>query len=64
MLTDEAVAELGRYTTPTDVLLSSSDELLDTMPAIGCDATWLGCPEPVEGNRTQSHRSDSERIDV
>jgi hypothetical protein len=64
VLTDEAVAELSRYTTPTDVLLSSSDEVLDTMPAIGCDAAWPGCPEPVDGNRTQSHRSDSERIDV
>jgi hypothetical protein len=64
VLTAEAIADLGQYATPTDVLLSSSDEVLDTLPAIGCDAAWPGCPEPVEGNRTQSHRSDSERIDV
>jgi hypothetical protein len=63
-LTDEVIAELGRYSTPTDVLLASPDEVLDTMPAVGCAATWLGCSDLEKRDPKESIMQHTERIRV
>lgn len=41
-----AIEDLGRYTTPTDLLLSPPGlDLSRTLPTMGCDASGLGCPD-------------------
>lgn len=43
------IALLGTYTMPTDVLLEPSVvDLLDTLPAFGCEGSELACPD-LEG---------------
>jgi hypothetical protein len=53
-----AIEDLGRYTTPTDLLLVPPGfDLSGTLPALGCDANGLGCPElePVVGDQSRVH---------
>lgn len=45
--TDVAVADLGTYDVPTDVLLAvPSVEALDSVPSFGCTGAGLGCLDP------------------
>jgi hypothetical protein len=45
-LQPEVIANLGVYTTPTDVLLQwPGADLFDTLPSVGCTDSELGCPE-------------------
>jgi len=40
------IANLGVYTTPTDVLLQwPGADIFDTLPSVGCTDSELGCPE-------------------
>lgn len=49
-LTQSEIALLGTYTMPTDVLLEPSVvDLLDTLPAFGCEGSELACPD-LEGS--------------
>jgi len=54
-LTQPQVALLGTYTMPTDVLLEPSVvDLLDTLPAFGCEGSELACPDLEGGLEPQS----------
>jgi hypothetical protein len=45
-LPSDAIANLGVYTTPTDVLLQwPGVDFLNTTPAVGCRDAELGCPQ-------------------
>ena len=45
------VAEIGVYDVPTDVLLTGAGlDLLDDVPAFGCEGSGLGCLDPAPAN--------------
>ncbi|MCK6554813.1 hypothetical protein L6Q96_09570 [Candidatus Binatia bacterium] len=45
------VAEIGVYDLPTDVLLTGAGlDLLDEVPAFGCEGSGLGCLDPAPAN--------------
>lgn len=45
-LQSDMIANLGVYTTPTDVLLQwPGSDIFDTLPSVGCTDSELGCPE-------------------
>jgi hypothetical protein len=57
-LPSDVIANLGVYTTPTDVLLQwPGVDIFDTLPSVGCLDSELGCPElkVSPGVESQSH---------
>jgi hypothetical protein len=57
-----STAELGEYTSPTDVLLNAyAIDVSGTMPAIGCADSTLGCPQ-VEDVEPYSRRGSVRRF--
>jgi hypothetical protein len=59
-----AMADLGIYTTPTDVLLTIDGfDPLASVPAYDCEDSGLGCLElDLDGSERQSMQGDSRRM--
>lgn len=61
-LSPDAIASLGVYHTPTDVLLQwPGVEILNTLPSMGCVDSELGCPELTVSPESQPQSQAIER---
>jgi hypothetical protein len=61
----DTIANLGVYTTPTDVLLQwPGVNILQTVPSVGCTESELGCPELNVSPGVQSQSQARERYSV